>query len=277
MSHSVISLGLGLGGGKSATSSGGAAGGGTPLTEELAYAGGLWTESNYEISVAPIMHFDSAILDGADGANNPANGADVPVWGDRSGFGTDYDLSQATASYQPHFYDVAGLMGVTMPLTSGHIFNLATSFAVATADELTQIIIATNTDSAENSISGLSPASHAGGNSIFVAGGLNGGLKIGGKPATSPPTFSKTAPNLHVLTKDGTAFVYWWQGGSANQSKTATVNNTFTKMFTVYPSYGNDCRIHEILVFSSAVTLANLNIIKNYANEKYSMSVSDLT
>tara|TARA_R110000751_G_scaffold3097_1_gene15935 strand:+ start:147 stop:968 length:822 start_codon:yes stop_codon:yes gene_type:complete len=273
VSHSAISLGLGLGGGKSATSSGG--GGGTPLTDELAYTGGLWTESNYEISVAPIMHFDSAILDGADGANNPANGADVPVWGDRSGFGTDYDLSQDTASYQPHFYDVGGLRGVDISEYQDHILNLATGFAVASADDLTQIIIATNTQSARNSISGLSAATHTFANSILFTYGTQ--LRIGGVSQTSPPTFSKTVPNLHVLTKDDTALAYWWQGGSVTFSQTATVNNTFTKMFTLYPSYGNDCRIHEVLVFSSEVSLANLNIIKNYANEKYSMSVSDLT
>ena len=274
MSHSAISLGLGLGGGKSATSSGAPSGG--ALTDELAYAGGLWTESNYEISVAPIMHFDSAILDGADSGNNPANGADVPTWGDRSGGGTDYDLLQATASKQMVFYDSGGIQGVEA-VDNYDYFDLTTSFAVAAADDLTQVIVATNIDSAQNSISGLSPATHLNSNSIFVAGGNNGALKIGGVAATSPPTFSQTDPNVHVLTKDGTAFVYWWQGGSANQSKTATVNNTFTKMFTTYTTAGNDCRIHEVLVFSSVVSLANLNIIKNYVNEKYSMSVSDLT
>ena len=274
MSHSAISLGLGLGGGKSATSSGAPSGG--ALTDELAYAGGLWTESNYEISVAPIMHFDSAILDGADSGNNPANGASVPTWGDRSGGGTDYDLLQATASKQMVFYDSGGIQGVEA-VDNYDYFDLTTSFAVAAADDLTQVIVATNIDSAQNSISGLSPATHLNSNSIFVAGGNNGALKIGGVAATSPPTFSQTDPNVHVLTKDGTAFVYWWQGGSANQSKTATVNNTFTKMFTTYATAGNDCRIHEVLVFSSVVSLANLNIIKNYVNEKYSMSVSDLT
>lgn len=274
MSHSAISLGLGLGGGKSATSSGAPSGG--ALTDELAYAGGLWTESNYEISVAPIMHFDSAILDGADSGNNPANGASVPTWGDRSGGGTDYDLLQATASKQMVFYDSGGIQGVEA-VDNYDYFDLTTSFAVAAADDLTQVIVATNIDSAQNSISGLSPATHLNSNSIFVAGGNNGALKIGGVAATSPPTFSQTDPNVHVLTKDGTAFVYWWQGGSANQSKTATVNNTFTKMFTTYTTAGNDCRIHEVLVFSSVVSLANLNIIKNYVNEKYSMSVSDLT
>ena len=275
MSHSTISLGLGLGGGKSATSSG--APGGGALTNELAYAGGLWTESNYEISVAPIMHFDAAILDGADSGNNPADGASVPTWGDRSGNSTDYDLVQATAIEQMVFYDSGGIQGVTKSVDNYDYFDLTTSFAVATADALTQVIVATNIDSAQNSISGLSPATHLNSNSIFVAGGNNGALKIGGVAASSPPAFSKTDPNLHVLTKDGTAFIYWWQGGAANQSKTATVNNTFTKMFTTYTTAGNDCRMHEVLVFDSEVSLANLNIIKNYINEKYSMSVSDLT
>lgn len=275
MSHSVISLGLGLGGGKSATSSGRSGGGGA-LTAELSYPGGLWETSNYEITVAPIMHFDAAILDGADSANNPADGAALSTWGDRSGNSTNYDLTQSTASLQMYFYDSGGIQGVEEGNYLDY-FNLTTSFAVASADDLTQVIIATNIDSAQNSISGLSPTPHLNANSIFVAGGNNGGLKIGGAPASSPPTFSKTDPNLHVLTKNGTAFEYWYQGGSANQSKTATVNNTFDKMFTTYTTQSNECRMHEVLVFDSEVSLANLNVIKNYANEKYSMSASNLT
>ena len=170
---------------------------------------------------------------------------------------------------------MAGLRGVDIGAHTDYILNLATGFAVASADDLTQIIIATNTDSAHNSFSGLSPATHYFANSIIFTYAAQ--LIIGGVSQTSPPTFSQTEPNLHVLTKDGTALAYWWQGGSVTFSQTATVNNTFTKMFTLYPNYGNDCRIHEVLVFSSEVSLANLNIIKNYVNEKYSMSVSDLT
>ena len=149
----------------------------TAGTNELNYPTGLWSSAGatyYLTGLSPVMHFDAKILDGADSDNNPANGADVPVWGDRSGSGTDYDLSQSTASYQPHFFAASGIHGVTTSASDGHILNLATSFALAAADDLTQIIVATNTDVGENSISGLSPAIHTGANSLFVAGGANG-------------------------------------------------------------------------------------------------------
>ena len=70
---------------------------------QLSYSGGLFTSSNYNISVQPQMHFDASFLDGADQANNPANGSAVSTWGDRSGQSTNYDASQSNASEQPTF------------------------------------------------------------------------------------------------------------------------------------------------------------------------------
>ena len=74
---------------------------------QLSYSGGLYTSSNYNISVQPIMHFDANILDGADNNNNPSNGTAVSTWGDRSGQGTNYDATQAAGSAQPT-YGVSG-------------------------------------------------------------------------------------------------------------------------------------------------------------------------
>ena len=89
MGSSVISLGLGLGGGKASTSSGRP--GGTTYAYNL--------DGDYGISVVPNLHLDASILDGADAGNNPANGASVATWGDRSGNDNDF----AEASNQPLF------------------------------------------------------------------------------------------------------------------------------------------------------------------------------
>jgi len=85
-----ISIGLGIGGGTSATSSG-APGGGGGFAYDL--------DGSHGISVVPNLHLDASILDGADAGNNPANGASVATWGDRSGNGNDF----AEATNQPLF------------------------------------------------------------------------------------------------------------------------------------------------------------------------------
>ena len=85
-----LGAGLGIGGGRSATSSAPSGGGG--WIDELAY--GIWESSNFTISVAPEAHYDANILDGADSANNPSDGAAVSAWNDRSGSTPNYNATR---------------------------------------------------------------------------------------------------------------------------------------------------------------------------------------
>jgi hypothetical protein len=250
-----------------------------PGANALHYPNGIFFNplATYYISTQPIMHFDADYIDGADDANNPTNGATLTSWGDRSGGATNYDLSQATAAEQPTYYSVAGLTGVTCD--SGDYFDLATSLATPTS--LTQVIIATNTDGAENSLIGLSPdsTSATSANTLFGTGGAyQTQIKLAGtSQTTNQPTFSQTDPNIHVVTKAGAAWKYWHQGGSSVYSITASYSKTLTTMFAGY-FQGVDARIHEVLVFDSALSTSDLNIIKGYANTKYSgLSASDFS
>jgi hypothetical protein len=250
-----------------------------PGANALNYPNGIFFNplATYYISTQPIMHFDADYIDGADDANNPTNGATLTAWSDRSGGVTNYNLSQTTAAEQPTYYSVAGLTGVTCD--SGDYFDLATSLATPTS--LTQVIIATNTDVSENSLIGLSPdsTSATSANTLFGTGGAYGTqIKLGGTgQTTNQPTFSQTDPNIHVVTKSGTAWKYWYQGGSSVYSITASYSTTLTTMFAGY-FQGVDARIHEVLVFDSTLSISDLNIIKNYANTKYStMSASDFS
>lgn len=250
-----------------------------PGANALHYPNGIFFNSlaTYYISTQPIMHFDADYIDGADAANNPINGATLTAWGDRSGGVNNYNLSQTTAAEQPTYYSVAGLTGVTCD--SGDYFDLATSLATPTS--LTQVIIATNTDGSENSLIGLSPdsTSATSANTLFGTGGAYGTqIKLGGtSQTTNQPTFSQTDPNIHVVTKSGTAWKYWYQGGSSVYSITASYSKTLTTMFAGY-FQGVDARIHEVLVFDSTLSISDLNIIKNYANTKYStMAASDFS
>ena len=243
-----------------------------PGANALHYPNGIFFDSgaNYYISTQPIMHFDADYIDGADPANNPANAAALSSWGDRSGTATNYDLTQATANKQPAFYDVGGLTGVDF---DGIAENFSLSTSLALPANLTQVIIATNTDSGENSLSGLTPATESCAGALFTTGGACGGASIrlaGTNQTSSVPTFSTSSPNIHIVTKASTAYKYWHQGGSALYSITASFSMTATKMFSHYIDKGCDARIHETLIFDSALSVSDLNVIKDYANNKYS-------
>jgi len=247
-----------------------------PGANALNYPNGIFFSplATYYISTQPIMHFDADYMDGADDANNPTNGATLTSWGDRSGGATNYDLAQTTASEQPTYYSVGGLTGVTCD--SGDYFDLANSLATPTS--LTQVIIATNTDVSENSLIGLAPdsTSATSANTLFGTGGAYGTqIKLGGTgQTTNQPTFSQTDPNIHVVTKAGTNFKYWYQGGSSVYDITASYSKTLTTLGAGY-FQGLDARIHEVLVFNSTLSISDLNVIKDYANNKYSaMSAS---
>jgi hypothetical protein len=247
-----------------------------PGANALNYPNGIFFNSsaNYYISTQPIMHFDADYMDGADDANNPTNGATLTSWGDRSGGATDYDLGQTTASEQPTYYSVAGLTGVTFD--SSDYFDLANSLSLPTS--LTQVIIATNTDVNENSLIGLAPNSTSATsvNTLFGTGGAYGTqIKLAGTgQTTNQPTFSQTDPNIHVVTKAGTSFKYWYQGGSNVYDITSSYSVTQTTLGAGYYQ-GLDARIHEVLVFNTTLSISDLNVIKDYANNKYSaMSAS---
>jgi len=249
-----------------------------PGANALNYPNGIFFNSGatYYISTQPIMHFDADYIDGADEANNPTNGATLTSWGDRSGGATNYDLSQTTASEQPTYYSSAGLTGVTFD--SGDYFDLANSLATPTS--LTQVIIATNTDVSENSLIGLSPSGQTtGGQALFGTGGAYGTqIKLAGTgQTTNQPTFSQTDPNIHVVTKSGSTWKYWYQGSSAVYNITSSYSLTQATLGGGYYQ-GVDARIHEVLVFNSALSTSDLNVIKGYANTKYStMSASDFS
>lgn len=243
-----------------------------PGADALHYPNGIFFDSGatYYISTQPIMHFDADYIDGADSANNPANAAALSSWGDRSGGSTNYDLTQSTGTKQPAFYDVGGLTGVDFDGIADN-FSLSTSLSLPA--NLTQVIIATNTDSAENSLSGLTPATESCAGAFFTTGGACGGssIRLGGTNQTSSvPTFSTSSPNIHVVTKASTAYKYWHQGGSSLYSITSSLSMTATKMFSHYLDKGCDARIHETLIFDSTLSVSDLNVIKDYANNKYS-------
>lgn len=237
---------------------------------ELHYTGGLYdsTSASYYLDVAPIMHFDATFINGSDSSGNPTVGDAVTSWSDRSGSATGINLSQATASEQGLYDSTSGIYGVKQASTG--YYDLSSTYTLGS--QLTQIIIASDPDNTDK-IAGLTPSSETCADTFFNLGGACGTtVRLSGQAGNSLTL--DAGPSIHTVTRNGTAHNYWYQGGSAHTSKTATFNLTATKMFSTYSNNGTSALIHEVLVFDSELTLAQLNKVKDYVNNKYSITAS---
>ena len=263
MGSSVISLGLGLGGGKAATSSGrlaGGAGGG----DELAYPNGLFTVSNFVIDVQPVYHFDASILDGASASNNPSDGTAVSTWGNRSGQSTDYDAIQSTAIRQPVFrgnYLEFNGDNLVVNNSPGITKDVAFTLITVAYKEGTNIFAPVGRNPIVNAY--YLPLNYSNGLTYFLDFS-NASVSTAGYG----PHFNSI--QQFVLTKDtSNNGNYFLQGNNSYKSytSTTTISGAFgTIGHNGYYHYG---RIYEILLFDSLLSNANLNVIRTYFNTKY--------
>lgn len=238
--------------------------------DELHYTGGLYdsTSASYYLDVSPVMHFDANFMNGSDASGNPTPGTAVTSWSDRSGSVAGINLSQATASRQGLYDSTSGIQGVKQ--SSVGFYDLSSSYILQT--ELTQIIISSDPDNSQK-ISGLTPATETCADTLFNLGGACGTtVRLAGAAGNSLTL--DAGPSIHTVTRNGSAHNYWYQGGSVNTSKTANFSMTATKMFSTYANTGTSALIHEVLVFESELTLAQLNKVKDYVNNKYSITAS---
>lgn len=264
MGSSIISLGLGLGGGKATTSSGSLpdAGGG----DELAYPDGLWTSSNYIVSVQPIYHFDASILDGASAANNPSDGTAVSTWGNRSGQATDYDAIQGTAEKQPLF------QGTYLDFDGGDLLTVNNAPGLAGGSAFTTITVAYKDGTTKFAPIGKTPIQNA-----YYVAPLNYSSGTTYFLDNSSASVSSAGYGPHfdsiqqfVFTKDtSNDWTYYLQGN--NSYKTGSTSSTISGGFGSlgHNGYYHDGRIYELMLFDSALSVADLNVIRTYLNNKY--------
>jgi len=261
-----LGAGLGIGGGRAATSSGAPSGGGGGLTNELAYPGGLWTVSNYVISVAPEMHFDSLIIDGADAANNPANDATIATWGDRSGNSTDYDATQGTGSLQPT-YDTASPASVHFVATDKMV--LANTLSSTTSTLVTVGYAIHETQKVYETI----VADATWGNSVWLKYSNSHDYLSGSASGDNSTVLG--SPRMHVVVTSSaggtqTSKLYE-EGGNLLVTKTHTKTNDFESVGSGALS-NPQAKFNELLVFDTALSTADLNVIKDYVVNKYSFT-----
>lgn len=235
---------------------------------QLGYSGGLFASTNYSITTQPHMHFDAAILDGSDKANNPTSGSAVSAWGDRSGQATNFDASQATGSAQPTFNVSGNDKYVTFD--GGDVLNLANNNDRAAGNEFTLVTVAQAASSGANhymmpnvdspTYSSVQLGYYTGTNQYHVRA-----TKLG---AVGQDYYSNL--NLLVVTRDSNNLVTIYRDGGSSLFNTtkATVFN-FNSLGRSGGTYTTG-DFYEVLMFNSVLSNSDLNTINSYLSNKYS-------
>ena len=231
---------------------------------QLSYTGGLFTSSNYNISTQPIMHFDAAILDGADQTNNPSNGTAVSTWGDRSGQGINYDATQATGSAQPT-YGVSG-SDRYVSFDGGDVLDLANSYNRASGAAWTIIMVGNASSSSD--IYYAAP-NETGGGSVQLGKYSDGNIYAYGATGISGQNLS--ALNMLTYTRTTGNVLEVYRDGNSSLGSVSGKTNTF-----IHEAIGSsgttktNGRIYECMLFDSVLSNTDLNTINSYLANKYS-------
>jgi len=230
---------------------------------QLSYLGGLFTSSNYNISTQPIMHFDAAILDGSDQANNLGDGLAVSAWGDRSGRATNYDATQATGTAQPTYYingnekyvrfDGGDSLDFANNYTLPGTFNMVV-VGNTIADANNFLPIGMNADSAYV---------------IIELGGRTYGISGNVADNTYGPHYNSI--QQFWATRDGSNnHNIYVQGGNSIISTTAAASRTVARLGKANNGYWHTGDIYEVIVWGDDLSTTDKNTVNNYLANKYS-------
>ncbi len=274
-----LGIQLGLGGGRSATPSGAPAGGG------YEYDLGTIDDTLYGLTLAPNLHLDASILDGADAGNNPSDGASVATWGDRSGNDHDFIQTSTSPDYQPVWEETwAGgspavyFDGVDDVLTDADFFS-----NVSFADKDVTMLIAYQPD-AETTYALTDTGSAATDDRTFSGAGLWSSAFLGSRindgnfAEKYPPTRSAAVYGLQIDDTGPTYKLYFNKREQYDHSSYISANfgtNADNSMKigcggTIYKLKGY---IAEILVFNSVLSSDDWDMIHDYFGAKYNLSV----
>lgn len=251
---------------------------------ELHYSSGIFSNASatYYLSLNPTMHFDGKYIDGADSANNPANGGAVSAWSDRSGNITNYDLTQATGSNQATFDNLTEGQN-SLAFSAGDFYSIGTNYTGASSADYTCVYVAKIPGATDNNIQ-YAPLSNGNNTSTIwfnasvfgdvVHGSTSRGFTSGGSSGTAMPTVFNP---LHLfIVQRSSSTVTGYTGGNNQQFSNASVTNgaTISEFGRASSSYRTEGNIFEVMFFDSALSTANLNVITNYVANKYGISTT---
>ena len=245
-----------------------------PSVKELAYAGGLFESSDFTISTAHLMHFDSSYLDGAEPSTGESNPND---WKDRSGNPGNYSAQMDNLSYQTQIEDSEAFVGVYfqageyLSLYSGET-KYTGSAPLEIPGEFTLISFAKRTNP-EKGFTTL-------GYTELYQRGLHAYYPLGGGTdyVTGNAFTDRTADQvdfldalaMRVTRRDSDHNYEHIEGGLSLFSGT---KERVLKVDTIgkfnYAGGELEGIVYEIMLFDSYLSDDDLEIIKNYGNNKY--------
>ncbi len=240
----------------------------TAGTGELHYPSGIFSSSSasYYISTNPELHFDAKYIDGADAANNPADAGSVASWSNRSGASTSYTATQSTGSATPVFTATGDGSKPTVTFDGGDYLDLANLYEPSS---FSFIVVSKSDDASKVGVFGWNGAWQ---NTIWWKYSANSSDSVTGVYSvgdySSPENFS-----MHVVTRSGTSVSFYENGGSALWTGTSSATMKLGRIGG--SQLGNhDGNISEILVFDSALSTSDLNVVRNYVSNKYGITTT---
>jgi hypothetical protein len=236
----------------------------TSGASELHYPTGLWSSASatYYLSTSPTMHFDARILDGTDTENNPADGTAISTWANRSGNSTNYDATQSSAAFQPTF--TASGPG-SKPAVTWATDQLELA-EYTTSSDITQISVSQSTDAKTSAVTG--PAVGSTGTVWNKEGGVPQSDFIGGSnlgDVSAPESFA-----IHTVKRDTGSMTLFENGGTVLGTASNSGVLKVGRLGKAYPNHAGT--ISEILLFNSALSTADLNVIRLYLDNKYDLT-----
>ena len=252
---------------------------------ELHYSSGIFSNASatYYLNTDPVMHFDGKYIDGADSANNPANGGAVSTWSDRSGSVTNYDLTQATGSNQATF-DTLTEGQSSLAFSSGDFYSIGTTYTGPASGDYTAVYVA-KIPGVTNGAIQYAPLTNGNNTSTMWFNASSFGDLVHGATARgftvnnqSTGTAMPTVFNpLHLfIVQRSSSTVTGYTGGNNQQFSHGSVTNgvTISEFGRASASYKTEGNIFEVMFFDSALSTANLNVITNYVANKYGISTT---
>ena len=239
-------------------------------TTELHYPTGLWSSAaaTYYIGTSPAMHFDARILDGANAGNNPADGAAIPTWGDRSGNATNYDATQGTGSLQPTFADATSGPG-SQPAVAWASDELDLATTWSKTDSCTAIYVSQSAAAGKSNILGYTSYTSqlwTYFSQDYLFGGASGAVS------------ATNVFDMRTLHRDGTSAEFYKSGGTSIYGPATRSNEMFvSKLGNQHLGGYQTGTVSEILLFESALSTADLNTIRLYIANKYSLTTTAFT
>lgn len=243
-------------------------------TNDLHYTGGIYFNSSatYYISTAPEVHFDAAILDGSNPANNPTTGSAVSSFGNRSGSSTNYDASQSTGANQPTYRLSSGLSFVEV--AASNFLDLASTLGVSSSADLTLIQVAKRTgDFYATALHDSSQFQYQG--SAYSS--INNLHYMMGTSNSSTSFADVDLNSLHIIVsqRNSGSWTVWLNSGSAKL--TGTTNTASANLNRLYQGSNTTAVVgdyYETLHFQSALSVSDINIVRAYLANKYSITSS---